>query len=788
MRFSYRWLRDYLLVKKSLPEILEGFTMAGLEVETVADMGALSGKILIGQVMKIAPHPQSDTLVLCAVNTGKERLLSIVCGAKNMKEGDKVAVALEGAELQGGITIQHTRIRGEVSEGMLCAGDELGLNNDHSGILILPKDFPIGEPLDAIIEISVTPNRGDCLSVIGLARDLSGYFQKRFPQPAIRITETMDRIENYLKVSVQNREACPRYGARYIRGTRVGSSPAWLVYRLESAGLRPLNNVIDVTNYVMMEYGHPIHAFDLDRVSNRHIIVRNALPEEKIETLDGEQIPLLAEDLVIADAGKPIALAGIMGGVNSGISHSTINVVLECAYFDPITIRRTRSRMGKQTEASFRFERNMDIEAIPRVLDRAASLIQQLAGGEIVQGILDVKNYRSSKKIVSLSVDKTNNLLGVTLGAREIADLLAGLNFEIVSSNPQELLFSIPSYRNDIVREIDLVEEVARMYGYQKIKPTLPYIPSRPVSPSSLARIAQIIKKTLYSLMLEETITYSFTSSKLTEALGLSLTKAVKLANPISSDQDMMRTSLLPGFIETVAHNLNRDVMNLRLYEMGKVFHQEENNPSEEVRLIAGICGDKFTSWIQKASPVDFYDIKGIAGVLAASLGFSDMVLKPLTGINYYHPTRAACFIKDGEEICRFGELHPLLTECLDLKKRLYILEMNLTRIAPQVRKEICYRPIPKYPSITRDLAIVLDESVPCQDVEDAIRKTAGSELESLNLFDLYRGDPVPEGKKSLAYTLVFQATDRTLTDEEVGNVLETIVNELKQKYNAVLR
>jgi len=788
MRFSYRWLREYLLVKKPLPEILEGFTMAGLEVESLTDMGALSGKILIGQIAKIAAHPQSDALVICTVHIGKERPLSIVCGAKNMKEGDKVAVALEGAEIQGGILIQHTRIRGEVSEGMLCAGDELGLNNDHSGILILPKDFPIGEPLDALIDISITPNRGDCLSVIGLARDLSGYFQKRFPQAVTRVIETMDRIENYLKVTVQNRDACPRYGARYIRGVRVGPSPAWLVYRLESAGLRPLNNVIDVTNYVMMEYGHPIHAFDLDRVSNRHIIVRNALPGEKIETLDEEQPDLAPEDLVIADAGKTIALAGIMGGANSGIAHSTINVVLECAYFDPITIRKTRTRIGKQTEASFRFERNMDIEAIPRVLDRAASLIQQIAGGEIVQGIIDVKNYRSSKKLISLSVDKTNNVLGIHLGAREIADLLAGLNFEIVSSNPQELLFNIPSYRNDIVREIDLIEEVARMYGYQKIKPTLPYVPSRPITQSPVSHITQILRRVLSSLMLDETITHSFTSSRLSEALGLSLAKAIKLANPISSDQDIMRGSLLPGFIESVAHNLNRDVMNLRLYEIGKTFSREETGPGEEVLLIAGICGDKYTSWRQKASPVDFYDIKGIAGIIASSLGFSDAVLKPFTGLNYYHPRRAACLMKDQIEICRFGELHPVLTECLELKKRLYILEMNLTRLSPHIQKDILFRPIPKYPSITRDLAIVLDESVSCQDVEEVIRTKAGSELESFNLFDLYRGDPVPEGKKSLAYTLVFRAADRTLTDQEVGALLETILNELKQKYNAVLR
>jgi phenylalanyl-tRNA synthetase beta chain len=788
MRFSYRWLKEYLQVKKTLPEILDGFTMSGMEVESAVDLGALSGSVVIGRIEKITPHPQADNLVKCLVQIGKERSLNIVCGARNMKEGDKAPVALEGAQLQGGLTIKNTRIRGEVSEGILCAGDELGINNDHAGILILPEDFPIGESLDMLIDISVTPNRGDCLSITGLARDISAYFNKRFTQPVVRIVETMDHIENHVKITVQNREACPRYGARFIRGVRIGPSPNWLVYRLESAGLRPLNNVIDATNYVMLEYGHPIHAFDLDRIANHHIIIRNAHKGETMEMLDGDLLKLTEEDLLITDPRESIALAGVMGGKNSGITQSTINVVLECAYFDPVTIRKTRRRLGKQTEASFRFERNVDIEAIPRVLDRVASLIQQLGGGEIVQGMIDVKNYKAAKKCISLSISNTNKSLGVKLGAREIADLLVPLNFEIVNTDAENLLFSVPSFRNDITREIDLIEEVARMYGYGKIKATLPYLPSNPFSQTQLSMVEKQIRDILSALEYDESITYSFTSSDLTKALGLALEHCIKLTNPISSDQDIMRTSLLPGFIQCIAHNLNRGIMNLRLHEIGKTFKQEEKGIREGVHLIAGVCGEKSSTWQQKGIPVDFYDIKGLATVISDNLGFTDLLIEPLSEWDYYHPRRAARFIKGEMEICRFGELHPLITDCLDLKKRLYILEMNITQIAPLVRNSACYHNIPKYPAITRDLAIMLEDSISALEVEELIRESAGAELETLVLFDLYKGDPVPKHKKSLAYSLVFRASDRTLTDSEANEYMEKIFDQLKERFNATLR
>ncbi|HPB32836.1 MAG TPA: phenylalanine--tRNA ligase subunit beta, partial [Candidatus Sumerlaeota bacterium] len=368
MKFSYRWLRDYLQVSRTIKEISEGFTMSGLEVESFIDMGALSGKIVVGRIQETRLHPDAANLTLCSVDIGTGRMLNIVCGAKNMKKGDRVAVALEGASLANGVTIRPTRIRGEVSEGMICAGDELGLNDDHSGVLILPEDLPVGEPFDAIFEIAVTPNRGDCLSLTGLARDLAASLGGHLMLPTIRLMETMDRIDNYLKVTVENKEDCPRYGARFIRGVQVGPSPAWLVYRLESAGLRSINNVIDATNYIMLETGQPIHAFDMDRVANRHIIVRSARNGETIETLDGERLSLSTEDLLITDPREPIALAGIMGGKNSGIVNSTINVVIECAFFNPVAIRKTSRRLGKQTDASFRFEREVDREAIPRVL------------------------------------------------------------------------------------------------------------------------------------------------------------------------------------------------------------------------------------------------------------------------------------------------------------------------------------------------------------------------------------------------------------------------------------
>jgi len=788
MRFSYRWLREYLHIQKSLDEILDGFTMSGLEVETVLDLGAQSGLIVIGQIREISPHPNADNLSLCQVEAGQGRPLRIVCGATNMKEGDKAAVALEGAVLSGGMVIKHTRIRGEVSEGMLCAGDELGLSDDHSGILILPEDFPVGEPLDAVIDISVTPNRGDCLSIVGLARDLAGYFNSRLALPPVRVNETMDRIENYLKVTVENREGCPRYGARYIRGVRVGPSPSWLVYRLQSAGIRSLNNIVDATNYVMLETGHPIHAFDLDRVANRHIIIRSARKGEEIETLDEEMIPLEPDDLLITDPREPIALAGLMGGLISGISRSTINVVLECAYFDPVTIRKTSRRLGKQTEASFRFERDVDREGIPRVLDRVATLIQQLAGGEIVQGIVDVKNYRTTPNLVSLSVQRTNEVLGEKLGARQIADYLVALGFEITNSNPEKITFSVPSFRTDIVREIDLIEEVARMYGYEKVKPTLPYLPAAPSPRSPLSCLKERIRGLLTSLGFDEAINYSFTSSRLTTALGLPVDRAIRLTNPISSEQDIMRTSLLPGFLEVISHNLNREELNLRLFEIGKIFRHEESGNIEETRLIAGMCGERPGNWQRRHGALDFYDIKGAAVLLCRDLGLGDATLEPLEGGGYYHPKRTASLVYENREICRFGEIHPLLMEQLELKRRLYLLEMPVEGILSLTRRRAQFHPIPRFPSVTRDLAVILEKSIPARDVEMEIRHAAGTILESLEVFDLYTGDPVPEEKKSLAYSLTFRASDRTLTDAEINDQMESLIRGLKEKFNATLR
>ena len=788
MRFSYRWLRDYFHARKSLPEVIDGFTMSGMEVESVVDMGGLSKNLVIGKILHTSPHPDAANLLLCKVDIARERPLSIVCGAKNVKEGDKVPVALDGMRLANGSIIQHTRIRGEVSEGMLCAGDELGLNDDHSGILILPEDFPVGEPLDALIDLAITPNRGDCYCLIGLARDISGFFSSRITYPTVRIMETMERIDNYLRVTVVNKEGCPRYGARYIRGVRVGPSPAWLVYRLASAGIRSLNNVVDATNYVMLEYGQPIHAFDMDRVANRHIIVRNAKDGEILEMLDGEKLKLTPEDLLITDPREPIALAGVMGGLSSSISLSTINVVLECAYFDPITIRRTSRRLGKKTEASFRFERNVDREGIPRVLERVAMLIRELAGGEIAQGMIDVKSYRSSKRTIALSVSKTNKVLGTRLNPREIADFLVALEFEIIEPNPEMITFAIPSHRNDITRDIDLIEEVARMYGYEKIKPTLPFHPAAPAPSSPVSQMTAQIKSALSALGFDETINYSFTSSRLEEALVLPIDGAVKITNPISPEQDIMRTSLLPSLIECMAFNLNRDMLDIRVFEIGKVYEKGDKEPREEIHLIAGICGDSPSTWQKPGAAVNFYDIKGAAEILKNLLGFSNAALEPLTDVSYYHPGRAARFVQDNVEICRFGELHPIVAERLELERRLYLLEMNLSRIAPIAKKVVQFCPIPKFPSISRDLAIVLDDAVTAQSIEEVIREKAGEALESLTFFDLYKGAPVPEGKKSLAYSLTFRSPERTLTDTEIDETMSNIFSALKETFGAMLR
>jgi phenylalanyl-tRNA synthetase beta chain len=790
MRISFRWLQQYLGVRAPVEEVMQALTMGGIEVERYLDLGYPSKGIVIGKMLEIKKHPSADNLVLCSVDTGAGEPLRIVCGARNMREGDKVPVAVHGARLPNGQTIRRTRIRGEESQGMLCSGAELEWNGDASGILILPEEFPVGEPFDCLLEVKVTPNRPDCLSVYGIARDLAAIFGKKVSPPTPRFRESLERIEEMAKVTVRAKEACPRYAARVVRDVRIQPSPLWLQRALESAGLRPINNVVDVTNYVLLELGHPLHAFDLDKIASHHVIVRKAKDGEVIETLDGSQLKLTSADLLITDPAKPIALAGIMGGQNTEVSDSTINVLIECAYFDPVTIRRTSKRLDKQTDSSYRFERGTDRENLLLPLNRATQLIAELAGGQVAKGSIDVAQTLHPRDPIVVNIRRVNKVLGLDLSGSEIADKLVRLGFEIRSSDREQMRVAVPSYRVDVEEEIDLIEEVARIYGYDKIPETLPYAPARPREVSTREQVETALRNLLVSVGFCEVINYSFVGKDQVSSLGLPVEECITVLNPLSQEQSIMRGSLLPGIISSVQFNLNHGVSDIRIFEIGSTYARAEGETKsrEDLWLAVCMCGALLDHWSMPRRECDFYDIKGIAERISQQFGIAKYSIEPANDVHYLHPGRSARFVLDGVTMCHFGELNPVLQAKLDLRERIYLLEMNVEQALPLMDLSRTFKEIPRFPSVVRDLAIIVDEAVSAGDIERAIYEAAKGALEDLRLFDLYKGEQVPQGKKSLAYSLTYRATDRTLTDDEVNHCQEAVVRCLQEKFGATLR
>ncbi len=790
MRVSYRWLQD--VVKLDLParEVIDDLTMAGLEVDSYIDLGAISGTIVICEIQDIRPHPSADNLVLCQVRTDPSTSLQIVCGAKNIQPGDRVPLALPGANLPNGVVIKKTSIRGETSEGMLCSGIELDWNSDASGILILPPEMPVGEPFDALLDIKITPNRPDWLSIFGIARELASRFGKKVFPPTPRFQETMDRIDAFVKISGVPKHECMRYTARLIRNVKIQPSPLWLVRALESAGFRAVNNVVDVTNYVLLELGHPLHAFDLDKISNHQIIVRNAKEGEVIETLDGETHKLKDTDLLITDPSRPIALAGIMGCKNTEINDSSINILLESAYFAKLTIRRTSKRLNKQTDSSYRFERGTDRECLTLALNRATQLIRELAGGDVTKGIIDISATFHPEDPIPMNISTVNNMLGTQLGSREIADRLVNLGFEIRRSDRERMMMSVPSYRVDVQHEVDLIEEIARSYGYDKMRATLPYLPARPEVVNGLDQAASRLSTLLVNQGFTEVITFSFIGRGQLSALRLPEHNLIELLNPIAQNQSVMRTSLVPGIMETVQFNMNRGISDIKIFEIGKVYFKtdDESSPNEQTQLIVAMTGPRQAHWRGGHESCDLYDIKGIAELLMQSLSLPPVEMSALNKISYLHPKRAAKAMCGDVEVYRFGEFHPDMKDKFELQRRLYLLEMNLESVQSLAKPKGLFTEVPKFPGVMRDLAVVVEESVPAIAVEQIIARVTQSVLEEVKLFDLYRGDQIPEGKKSLAYSIRYRAADRTLTDEEVNQYQEAVIKALKEQVKATLR
>jgi phenylalanyl-tRNA synthetase beta chain len=801
MRVSFNWLQEYVDCDLAPAELADLLTMAGLEVEAIEEVGSELQGVVVARVESIAPHPQADRISLCRVVAG-EGTYPIVCGARNMKEGDKVALALVGSELPGGIKIKKAQIRGERSEGMMCSEAELGLSSYADGIMILPPETPVGAPVadvldvrDHILEVALTPNRGDCLSMIGVAREVAALTGGRFHPPTPQLREGGSRIEDTVRVSVLDPDLCPRYSVRFITGVQIGPSPYWLRTRLERAGVRSINNVVDVTNYVMLEYGQPLHAFDFDLLEGGEIVVKRATDGETFVTLDEMERVLDKDTLMICDATRPVAIAGVMGGLNSEIRDNTSRVLLESAYFSPTGTRRTSKTLGLQTESSYRFERGIDPEGVLDASLQATALIAQLAGGEVAEGTIDCYPHPITRAEIRLRLPKVFTVLGMSLEQEEVHGILRRLQMEVKDNKGEEWVILPPPYRGDITREIDLIEEIGRLTGYDRIPVQTPKMWILPLRKDRQEEVEKQAKSVLVGLGFSEVITYSFISPQSLEALRLPpddpKLHPLAILNPLAEGQSVMRTTLLPGLLETAKYNLSHKNMDLKIFESREVYNprQKEKLPQER-RSLAGLAMGSGVEegWNVQPQEVNFYFVKGCIEQLLAEMRSPAPHFTASTGTPYLHPSKGAVVTVEGIEVGATGELHPEVAEAWGLPAGVFIFELDLPVLAERCTRGVTFTPLPRFPSVDRDVAVVVDEAMSAEEITKIITGVDNTYIESVAVFDCYRGDPIPPGHKGLAFRIRYRSPERTLTDEEVNAFHQEVLDRLKRVPELAIR
>lgn len=798
MIVTSNWLKDFVDFDLSAEELSHRLTMAGLEIDAMEKLGEGLDSVIVARLASVDPHPEADRLTLCQVETGNATV-QVVCGATNHKTGDLVALAQVGSVLPGDFKIKKSRIRGVESQGMLCSEKELNLAESSAGIMILPAGLALGQPVfaalglkDVRLELGLTPNRADCLSVVGVAREVAAMVGKSVHVPSRPMVEAGAAIDADTSVTIEQPLKCPRYAARLIKGVKIGPSPDWLIRRLETVGMRSINNVVDVTNYVLLELGHPLHAFDFNLLRGRKIVVKEAHEGTRFTTLDSQVRLLQAGDLVICDAEGPVALAGIMGGENSEIGSETVDILLESAYFDPMTIRRTSKRLGIHSESSHRFERGADVDMVPVALDRAAALILEAAGGTMSQGAIDCYPHKLPERTITITARRTGEILGLNLDALKIKRLLGGLGLKCqleVDRDDGALTVDIPAYRHDLEREIDLIEEVARLNGYDKIPTTMPA--SRMLAqPGGSRQYVDRLRNLMVASGFAEVINYSFISPSAYQRIGLEDNDprhtSVAIVNPLTEDQSVMRTTLVPSLLETLARNLAYRSRDLALFELRPVFlpSGDQELPLESLRLTAVLCGRRRPEgWNQSAEMVDFFDIKGVAETLCQSFHLTGLSWDNSVSEPFLHPGKS-CTLSSGKQILgTLGELHPQVLGAYDIDLPVYLLDLTVSQLISGGALHGGFKPLSRFPDVYRDSAFLLDETVTAQKVLDLVNNVKIKDLEDVVLFDLYRGKGIPEGKKSLAIRLRYRSMDKTLTDEEVtrahGKVVQTLINQL---------
>jgi phenylalanyl-tRNA synthetase beta chain len=802
MKVSLSWLKEYVPIDMKVPDLAEALTMAGLEVEAVEDRYAYLEKFVVGRIVEVLPHPGADRLKICRVDAGKGTV-RVVCGAPNATAGMNAPLAPVGSRLPGGLLLEASVIRGETSEGMLCSEIELELGPDASGLMVLDEHLPAGTSLkaaldlaDAVLEIGLTPNRSDCLSMIGIAREVAAIQGVRMTPPVFNLPASESDIGTFTSVKVEAPEHCPRYTARLLDRITVAPSPAWLQDRLRSVGVRPINNLVDITNFVMLETGQPLHAFDFDRLADHRIVVRTAAPDEPFTTLDQKRRSLADHMLMICDGEKPVGVGGVMGGLNSEIEASTTRVLIESACFDAISIRRTSKALGLNTDASHRFERGVDPDGTLFALNRAAALMAELGRGRLIGGVID-EDFRTSGPLeLPLSVRSTNALLGTSLDRDRIAAMLESIDFRVLSIGEDILEIQVPSFRVDVARPQDLMEEVARLSGYNHIPTTFPALPAQGTTPSAMMSRRNRIRDLLSGFGFSECINYSFISADSCDRIGLEDNDArrrhVALLNPISEEQAVMRTTLVPGILETAQRNITRQQSRLRLFEIGKVFHPQPDAvlPLEKEMLVGFWGGPRVkAAWHTPETSCDFYDIKGVVEALLMALGVDapSFTALPDEQCRYTRPGRSAQILHDGQMLGIVGEVDGRVLENYSIKQAAFIFELDAELLGERICNEKQMIPIPRFPSTTRDITLIVDQDVESERLVEAAVRLDEELVEDLFLFDVFAGDPIPAGKKSLSFRVIYRSAERTLEDESINEIHHHLTHRLMNEFGAAL-
>lgn len=810
MQVSIKWLKDYIDFTETPEQLADKLTMAGIPVENVVDPGEGLEKVVTGRIEKLEPHQNSDHLQICTMNVGLAENIIIVTGAQNVAEGQVVPVAMVGAHLPNGMKISKGKLRGVASNGMLCSAQELKLDleklpeEQKTGIFILPSDTPVGIPAkdvlglnDVVLEFELTANRADCFSVFGLVREIAAITGNKPHFPEIKVNEDDNtKLNDIFSVEIADPDLCSRFSTRMLKNVKIGPSPEWMQQRLEGAGIRSINNVVDVTNFVMIELGHPMHAYDYDKITGKKLIARRAIEGEELHTLDDTSRKAKGEMLVIADSEKAAGLAGIMGGFETEITDTTTTVVLESADFYGPCIRRTARACGLSSEASGRFERGVDSETTIKALDRAAQLLQEMGACTVCEGIVDVYPDPKQANYVTFTPEQINNHLGTNIAKDVMLNIITSVGFDVTKDENDEITVKVPSWRNDVTCMADISEEIARLHGFDKIKSTLPSGTSMQGTQSAKQTFIDKVKASLSSQGLYETISFALTNEETFNKLNIPqdspLRKAVPIMNPLSDEYPLVRTTLLSSIFDNLARNLARKNDDVALFEVGSVFFPKAlpvtELPDEVVKIAGAITGRRNAQgWNQANDMVDFYDAKGIIEELLANLRVTRYTVE--AGTHYaMHPGKTALFKKGRDVIATVGEVHPAVLSAYGITKPVYIFELDATTVMKYMAKDLKYKALPKYPATSRDLAMLVDVDVNATDIEKAMTKVAGQNLTQITLFDVYTGKQVEEGKKSLAFSLTFQSNDKTLTDAEIDPAIEKIVAKLQKDFNANLR